>query len=43
LEIAFLDLYRRNVASGIVPTLGVVKHLDVIEDIGPSVLAPTEI
>jgi hypothetical protein len=42
LEIAFLELYRRDVASGIVPTLGVAKHLDVIEDISPSVL-PGEI
>jgi hypothetical protein len=39
LEIAFLELYRRDVASGIVSTLGVVKHLDVNEDIGPSVLS----
>jgi hypothetical protein len=38
LEIALLELYWRNVASGIVPTLGVVKHLDVIENIGPAVL-----
>ncbi len=34
----FLELYGRNVAGGIVPMLWVVKHLDVIEDIDPSVL-----
>jgi hypothetical protein len=38
LDIAFLELYRRDIASGIVLTLGVVKHLEVIEDIGPCVL-----
>lgn len=42
LEIAFLEPYGREVASGNVPTLGVVKHLEVIEDIGLSVL-PGEI
>jgi len=36
--LASFELYRRNAASCVVATLGVVDQLDVIEDISPSIL-----
>jgi hypothetical protein len=36
---ASLELYGRQVASGVVATLGVIEHLDVVEDIGPGLIA----
>ena len=36
---ASLELYRRSIAGSAVATFGVVEHLDVVEDIGPCVVA----
>ena len=36
---ALLELYGRQVASGVVATPGVIEHLDVAEDIDPSLIA----
>jgi len=39
LEIASFELYGRQVAGGVVATPGVIEHLDVVEDIGPGLIA----
>ena len=36
---ASLELYRRSIAGSAVAPLGVVEHLDVVEDIGSGVVA----
>jgi len=36
---ASLELYGRQVASGVVATPGVIEPLDVVEDIGPGLIA----
>lgn len=36
---ASLELYGRQVASGVVATPGVIEHLNVVEDIGPGLTA----
>jgi hypothetical protein len=36
---AAFELYRRQVAGGVVTPLGVVEHLDVIEDVGSGSIA----
>ena len=36
---ALLELYRRQVACSVVTPLWVVEHLDVVEDIGPCLVA----